>query len=505
MSKLNSTIVLINSLSKSEKKHISTCFASSDKSYFFIYSTIIKNPQIDKTELKKNYCLLFSKGSFDISVHYLYNKLLELLLELRKNKDPYYDLLQKISAARMLYERSMFGESLLLLSECSDEANKYKFYDLLIITQKLELEYLLYLNFPNISEQELFHKQHQQDDAIKNLRKIIDQSSLYGLLKHRIIYKGNIRTDDQKKMMSDLAVRELYLSASSDKDSFEISKNHQLFQANYLINEGSYSMALNSYKELNKLFEKNLPFLSNPPIYYMFVLEGTLANLRAIRQYDEIGYYLQKLKNLAKNTSSDFQLNVNCLIFQYELIPWLDKGDFNRSLAIFSESGTALFDKISLLNPIRKTELILYTSLVYIGYKRFKDARKIISHAILDNTTDYLPIIRTLRIVRLITYYELKDFDLIASESQSLRRGLTLKKERNYRLEHKMLWFLNKQNLPIQMSLREKMWQKLEPELELLHKDSFENQILVIFDFTAWMKSKILKKDLAEVLQEKYI
>ena len=75
--------------------------------------------------------------------------------------------------------------------------------------------------------------------------------------------------------MNDLMVNELYIAASSDAEgNFELTRNHKLFQANYLMGAGDYRAALNSYKELNSLFEQNQQFWSNPPIYYLSVLEG---------------------------------------------------------------------------------------------------------------------------------------------------------------------------------------------------------------------------------------
>lgn len=504
MSKTDSIISLINSLSRTEKKYISTYLTNTEKSYFVLYKSIVKKPQITKEQLKKDFLSIYPQGAFDITIHYLYEKLLDLLLGLRRHKDPLYDLFQKIGSAKMLYERSMFNECFSLLKECTAEAKKNEFFDILIIIQKLELEYLLYLNFPNISEQELYHKQYQQNDAIKKLRKIIDQSSLYGLLKHRIIYKGNIRTAEQKKMMTDLTVSELYLSASSDADNFEISKNHQLFQASYLINEGSYTMALNAYKELNRLFEQNPHGLSSPPVYYLSVLEGTLTNLRAIGQYDEIPYYLEKLEHLKTDTAAEFQINVSCLIFQYKLIPWLDKGDFEKCMEIFTAQKENLYNRFSWLSPVRQCEFLLYASIIYIGCKKYKEAHRLINNAIFENNIEYLPIMRTIRIVRLIAYYELGDFDMIASETQSIRRSLSLKKERHYKVEHQMLWFLNKQRLPIQVSAREKLWNKLEQELNELYNDPLENQVLVFFDFIAWIEAKILKKNLSETLNKNF-
>ena len=47
---------------------------------------------------------------------------------------------------------------------------------------------------------------------------------------------------------------------------------------------------------------------------------------------------------------------------------------------------------------------------------------------------------------------------------------------------------------------REAFWEKLLPEVQALYDDKYENQLLRIFDFTAWIEAKILKEKLSDVL-----
>ena len=74
------------------------------------------------------------------------------------------------------------------------------------------------------------------------------------------------------------------------------------------------------------------------------------------------------------------------------------------------------------------------------------------------------------------------------------------KKEQSFKTEHIILHFLNKRDLPILKKDRETLWEKLSPEINSLHNDKYENQLLRIFDFTAWIEAKILKEKLSDVL-----
>ena len=75
--------------------------------------------------------------------------------------------------------------------------------------------------------------------------------------------------------------------------------------------------------------------------------------------------------------------------------------------------------------------------------------------------------------------------------------------DKGYQIEKTMLRFLNKQNIPITIRKRIILWEKVSGELELLRNDIFEQQVLRIFDFTAWIESKIRRIPLNEVLQSK--
>jgi hypothetical protein len=95
---------------------------------------------------------------------------------------------------------------------------------------------------------------------------------------------------------------------------------------------------------------------------------------------------------------------------------------------------------------------------------------------------------------------EIGDFNLISYETRSIKREMK-DFDKGYQIEKTMLSFLNKQNIPITIRKRKILWEKVSGELELLRNDIFEQQVLRIFDFTAWIESKIRRIPLNEVLQ----
>jgi hypothetical protein len=469
--------------------------------YIVLYDLIEKNSALPVDELRNMFLEELPGASFETAAKYLFELILRTLLELRQEQDSFYDLFNKILKARILFEKSLFGECFDLLNNVMLQAEKYENYYALLFASRLELEYLLALGFPNLSEKELLQKQFKLTESLKYIRKINEQSSLFEILKHRIVYKGYPRSQQQKNELNDLVFSELSMIASQNLENFEIRKLHQLFQSNYLISVGDYNSALHSYYELNTLFEANKHLWSNPPVYYLNVLEGVLESLRSIRNYNEMSYFIDQLKKMESN-SVDFRLNLSCLTFQYELFPFLDNGDFTACIELMNQYKNSLYDKLSNLDRVRQTELCLYTSLVYLGLSDFHKARKFLNQIFFGvKNFSFLPLYRTIRLVNLIILYKLGDFDVITYEIRSMKRDLS-GAIKGYKIERFLFRFLSKS--PPERALNpNKQWDKTKVIFNEIHHDVFEQQILRIFDFTAWVESEIRKVPLAEVLRDK--
>jgi hypothetical protein len=504
MLKIDALVFLVNSMTQPEKKafKLSTQRINLVPSYVSLFDIIAKDRNISVDSIRLQFQAMNKAASFDATVKYLYKVILDILLELRKEQDSYYLLFNLIMKARILFEKSLFEECFGLLHKVIADAKRHENYYALLLASKLELEYLLALNFPLVDEKALLNKHYKINEILSIIRKINEQASLYELLKYRVVLLGNVRSQQQKLNLNDLVVSEMSILASSNIENFEINKLHQLFQANYLISVGDYKSALRSYMELSALFEKNKHLWNNPPIYYLLTIEGVLDSLRSIRNYEGMTYFIEQLKKM-ESPSVNFNANVKCLIFLYELFPFLDNGDFLASTTLLEQNQENLYNKMNLLNLTRQAELSLYAALIYFGKKDYKKAHKYLSMIMLKGKNYYyMPLYRTIRLVNLMILYELGDFNLISYETRSIKREMK-DYDKGYQMEKTMLNFLNKQNIPATQRKREIVWAKVSGEMELLRHDIYEQQVLRIFDFTAWIECKTRKIPLEEIMQTK--
>jgi hypothetical protein len=102
-----------------------------------------------------------------------------------------------------------------------------------------------------------------------------------------------------------------------------------------------------------------------------------------------------------------------------------------------------------------------------------------------------------------MVYYELKDFDFINLEIRSIKREISSELE-SYKTERLMMSILGKQMSFFTLKKRLVIWEKISHEIDVIKQDKFEMQVLQLFDFTAWIESKIRDISLMMILKEKY-
>ena len=504
MLKSESLIHLINNLTKQEKKEFSLYISNKpEKDYIFLFRLIDDKKVSDPEELKMSFLTAKPTSSFNTVVIYLFDLLIDILTRLRTEQDSYYLLFNELLHARVLYEKSMYQECFQVLKKVKEKAVYYENHFALLVAQRLELNYLLTLDFEDMDEQKLLNKQYKMNNTLKSIRQLNEQSSLYELLKYRMINRGASRSLEETQKLDDLVTSEISIVASAGVENFEIKKNHQLFQANYFITVGDYKAAFNSFVELNKLFEENSHLWNNPPVYYLMTVEGMLESLRIMHNYEGMNYFIEKLTKLS-SPSSSFQLNVTYVIFIYRLFSFIDAGDFDKAGMWIAEHQASLIDKMLLLKEQQQAEMSLYIALIHLGNGEYRKARKRLSATIGRGHLYSLPLFRTIRIVNVMIHYELGDVDYIQSEIRSIKREMSKNKGYNLKVESFLLKFLNYSFADTNRKKRAEIWESMAEEVHALYADKYETQILRKFDFVAWVEAKIFEVPLSDILKREH-
>lgn len=510
MARINSLLMLVNSLTKGEKRYFKmyTALQEGEKDYLYLFELLEKKNPTE--EAKRLFHEQRPKASFEATGKYLYKVIMNCLLHVRIDQDKTGKLATGLLKANILFEKSLYDQGFKKLKQVQTSAELFEQHFIQLWAAKMELYYLNNLYFNTIPEAELIQKQLKVQEVIKQERHITQHSALYELLRHRLLTKGTVRTKQQKEELNDLVVAELSLMSNPLMETFESAKTHLLFQAHYFITVSDYPSALKTFYELNALFEENEYIWADSPHDYLSSIEGILDSLHTIKRYEEMDFFLEKLQRL-QQVSQYFDVTIQRLNLIYKIVPLINTGEFEKAIVLKNSFEDALFKKIHLLDLSKQAAVYLYTALLYVGSGNINKAHYYLNHILLESKLyNDFPIFRTFRLIHLLVHYEMGNHDYVESEIRSIKRGLPgslspsslPSSEKSYLLEKIVFGFVQ-YVIPTEPSRRAALWDKISKKFMAIQNDKFEIQILKIFDFELWIKAKLGRKNFGELLREK--
>lgn len=500
----NSILVLVNSLTKAEKRNflLQSEIQSGEKTYLSLYKLIESN--ISAEELYSRFCRSNNPKSYEMAAKYLYSNLLDCLVKLREKQDIQTRIFNYISKAGILFEREMFDEAFAELNKAKKLSTEYENDPLLLLVRRTELKYLNALDFRGITEKQLVGKQMKAHEVIKYSRNLNQHLQLYEILRHRLIYKGYSRSDKQKDNLNDLVLSELHLIANSSYEGFEAEKLHLLFQATYYLNSGSYKSAIRHYQEIINLFGENKHMIQNPPVYYLSAIQGVLDSLQITGLYHEMPFFISRLEELLHGGySKEFTLHIQALIYLYRQNSYMQTGDFQSALAFKAGNEQSLFKSIALLGLDVRLRLHINTVVLSLYTKDFKQAQRDMKKIVSSGKLFYsLPSFKTARLVNLLLQAELKNYDFLENEIKSIKRNIGFEKQ-VFVTEKLLFKFVGNYPLPSFEKSRVRLWKQFQTNISSIEKDKYELRLLRNFDFLAWIEHRLTRKPLADILAEK--
>ena len=504
MSSTHTLIILVNSLTKTEKRyfHLYSNLQSGDKVYISLFNLIDSNTSPE--DLYSCFCKIQNGRNFEAAVKHLYRTILDCLVKLREKQDIQARIFNYISKANILFEREMYDEAFIELDKSKKLASMYENDPLLLLIRRIELKYLSALEFETISEKQLINKQMKVNEVIKYAKSLNQHTQLYDILKHRLIHKGYIRSDKQKEDLNDLVLSELYLIANSSYRSFEANKLHLLFQATYYLNVGNYKLAIQYYQELIGLFNENQHLILNPPIYYLSAIQGVLDSLYVAGLYRETSFFLSKLEALTIGEySTEFILHVKTLVYIYKSNSLLHMGHFEQAKKLKERQEEELLKKITSLRLETQLSLYLSSAILCMYTKDYSQTRKYMKKIFsVGKLLHTFPTYKIARLINLLFQAELGNYEFFENEITSIKRNIQFEKH-TYITEKLIFKFVRDYPLPSYEKARNKQWQQYQKDIQKIKEDKYERQLLKTFDVLSWIENKITRRSLAEILAEK--
>ncbi len=488
MSKLNSLILLIKSLSKSEKKAIALHSQTEDKTiYFDLFTLIDKEKYPSKKKITQSFQKKHPHSFLAANVKYLFDLILQVLVNLNTKKNKEYELYNAYLKSKILRERDLHEDHLSLITQTKEKANEMGLYNLGLTLQREELS----AAFDHLREPEdLYSKQKGINENLKIIRQISEQSFLYESLRFKIEMQKSTQTGTPY-IYNDLLISEMSLVSGLKNEIFEISRLHQLFQANYFISIGSFKSALNSFSALNELYLSHQKFWNDPPLEYVMTLEGILESLNRMRLYEEMEPYKKQLSELAQNYPyTSFVLTIHAITFLYKVYPLIFLREYKQCLDWVGRYQELLFDKLFTFPPRQFLSLSACLSAIYLLNKEWGKAKRILSPIIQNNAFAGLKLFRSVQLLNLIIYYELRDLEYVEGVIRSVKRKNRIENKET-QVERLMFRFLETDWKILSAGKAEKLKMKFENEIKHMKYSVDDLQLIKCFDFPEWIRSKL--------------
>ncbi|MDR0395223.1 MAG: hypothetical protein LBH77_08715 [Tannerella sp.] len=490
MTTLEQLLQLVRTMTKAEKRYFRLyCgLQKGKKEYLYLYDKLDSCDSVE--EVSRLFGRRYGRKNLDASIRYLYGRIMDCLVFLNDN-NVRNEIFRLIMQASVLYERRFIREAFRALSKAKQLAGNFEQDILLMLIRRIEITYLTETGFDQLTEKELIGKHTKLNECMKFTRSTNLHISLYSTLKYRLCCR-DIYPNMPKDSMNDLILSELNLVSNNYYHGFESMKLHLLFQASYYLNTGSYKSAIRYYSELLDLFDEYDYLKQNPPVYYFSTLEGIINSLLNAGIYDEIPVFVDKLKTLYKlEYPKDFLIKITQAIFFAQTQYLIHTGRYREAKQVCIENEERLYKNVKFLHPENRLNLYVYSAVIYLCNNEMKKAETYLKKIGREGKLFLIfPIYRTARLLKLIIDAEMGNYELLENEIRSLKR--TQKKKVNACQTEKMIFRLVMMYpLPKYDVARARLWKKMEKVIRQIRTDKCERHLLNVFDFTAWIESRL--------------
>lgn len=319
---------LIRSMTKSEKRYfrILSAMQKGEKSYMILFDALEKEATLDE-KIKAELLQLYPGNSIEPARKHLYRVLMKSLRQFDSEKDTDTKLMNLLQDSRILYTKGLLNQSLEQLDRVKQlalEREKFLYY---ILAARQELRYLVRTQFSGVVEYQLMEKQKQIRELLEQEIKVSQYSMLYEILLLRYWKNGIVRSQQEITQLNDLLLEEYHLLNTHGEKSFEWQQVHLHFQSTYFQMVGNPDGNPNVFYELDALFQKNEHLWSDAPLSYFHVLDGILNDLRWMGRYEEMGFFMDRMK-IISSTSENLNTLVKYSIMKHSLNRYIDEGKF---------------------------------------------------------------------------------------------------------------------------------------------------------------------------------
>lgn len=497
---------LIKTLSKSEKryfkKYASLHSGKKDPQTVTLFDALEKPENFIETEFKKeNSRQSFYKNLASEKQH-LMKVLLQSLNEFHRNKDSRSTIRYHLDTFELLFEKRQYRLCDKHLTKAAHLSRRYENFHF----------------FPELYR--AFGKLYQHSGELKKLElKLEELKKELSFLTTRIgnelqlicteyeLFCASRRLGYPRNESSRAQYSAIYNTLNTISLSDQVLKE----QLSKLLIDNFYLDTFPDKRPLMKVREEWVKRAENDPL---FIEDNSMQYLVCLNNiansYDELGMKAlleQTLQKIIDHPRKNLDEEVRTFIYYYNLrmVQPITTGHFNECLIHFPEAEEGMKKLGRWLHPEYKLSFRYLFAYGNFGAERFQQALKWTNEIILNYPKETLEEYYNFsRIFILLIYYELGYEGLLTSEFRSATRYFN-KKGKLYSLEKIILSFVRTALKPEGISSTKEELDLLKREIEKLKKSPYETQLFSLFNWEAWVESKISRRPFAKTIQQMVI
>lgn len=511
MSKQSSDKVfqLIKSLNRAEKRYFKLHVGkhgAEKNNHQELFDAIDRQDQYDEELLVAGLRNETIVRSLPISKSRLYDAILRSLDAYHANSSIDAQLKRTLHFVEILYKKTLYQQAAKLLEGARKLAYQYDKHTSLLEIFMWEKMIIEKDNYENVGEEELEAMMGENQRIIKLIEVYNDFWGIKSRLFHILNRKGKARTEEGL----------LKLKSIIDDTLLNRDPDHMFHESEYLYNHiySAYYFGVGDYANSYRYLENNVRHIeANPekfneePNVYFSVLTNIVYIASQLQKYDEVFYYLKKLRGLPETldirNNEDLEIKLFSSANSIELTIYYLTGDFDRGLELIPqiENGLMLYDQK--LNSVRKAFFFFNIAIIYFGAGRYNESLKWTNRLLNDtDISKSLDIYCFGQLLNLLIHMELESKALLPYALRSTQRYLSTRNQ-YFRFEESFLELIGKLLRSDDESSGKSHFIVFLDRMKELKRDPLEKNAFEYFDFISWAEAKVSGRPFAEVVREK--
>ncbi len=507
ISKTDDLFRLIKSLTKSEKRTF-RLFAERIKSsdellYMQLFDIMDKQKKMDERSIRSKLGDL-SPVKYSNAKRHLYEQILTSLRMLNKSKRSNIQLREYIDFVYILYGKGFHLQALKVLQKAKNLAKEHH-HDFNLITI-IELEKLIHSR--HITRQKTQFIEELTEEALEKIDTLSSRVRLSNLkmLLHRFyIEKGHVKNATEAKKVSQFFEQQVPAIGNSPLGQMEkvlLYQSHVWYY--YILNdfENCYEYSLKwvqIFQEYDELQTRDINLFLRG---YHYLLTCSY-NLKRQETYAR---YHAELEAFRKTNYHRFDRNTQVLSFLYTHSGRLNlhflNGTFEEGIKSIRKT-LARLDRYKDILDTHKVMIFYYKiGWMYLGNNQPDKAIKYLNY-ILDMTNASLrsDIQAYARLMFLMVHFELENYKFLPSLIRSYSTYFS-KKNLDNKVQTCFLQFF-KEIINTPIFERKEVMIKYLSKLKVLESNRYEQRAFLYLDCISWLKAKIERRPIGEVIRER--